>query len=37
MPLAVIDESWYSAVKSELLKRGIPITTSMLGFVRKEQ
>jgi hypothetical protein len=37
MPLDPIDESWLSAVKTELLKRGVPISSTALGFSVKEE
>ena len=37
MPLDPIDESWFSAVKTELLKRGIPVSSTALGFPVKEE
>ena len=37
MPLDPIDESWLSAVKIELLKRGIPVSSTVLGFPVKEE
>ena len=37
MPLDPIDESWLSAVKTELLKRGITVSSTTLGFPVKEK
>jgi hypothetical protein len=37
LPLDPIDESWFLAVKTELLKRGIPVSSTAFGFpVKKE-
>lgn len=35
MPLDPIDETWFSDVKSELLKRGITVSSNVLGFTQK--
>jgi hypothetical protein len=35
MPLDPIDETWFSDVKSELLKRGITVSSKVLGFTKK--
>jgi hypothetical protein len=35
MPLDPIDETWFSDVKSELLKRGITVSFRALGFTQK--
>jgi hypothetical protein len=35
MPLDPIDETWFSDVKSELLKRGITVSSKVLGFTQK--
>ena len=32
MPLDPMDESWLSAVKAELSKRGISVSTTAFGF-----
>jgi hypothetical protein len=37
MPLDPIDESWFSAVKAELLRRGIPVSSTAFGFPVKEE
>jgi hypothetical protein len=37
MPLDPIDETWFSDVKSELLKRGITVSSKVLGFTQKGQ
>ncbi len=37
MPVDLLDETWFSAVKAELLKRGIPITHTALGFTVKDE
>lgn len=37
MPLDPIDETWFSAVKAELLKRGIPISSTAFGFPVREE
>lgn len=35
MPLDPLDQGWFSAVKAELLKRGIPFSTTAFGFTQK--
>jgi hypothetical protein len=35
MPLDPIDETWFSAVKAELLRRGIAISSRAFGFTLK--
>ena len=37
MPLDPIDETWFSAVLAELLRRGIPVSSSAFGFPVKEE
>ena len=36
MPLDPIDETWFAAVKAELLRRGIAVSTTAFGFGLKE-
>jgi hypothetical protein len=36
MPLDPIDEAWFSALKTELLRRGIPVSCEAFGFPVKE-
>jgi hypothetical protein len=37
MPLDPIDEAWFSALKAELLRRGIPVSSTAFGFPVKEE
>lgn len=37
MPIDTFDESWFSAVKAELQKRGIPFSVRAYGFAMKEK
>ena len=37
MPLDPIDEAWFSAVKAELVRRGVPVASTAFGFAVKEE
>ena len=37
MPLDPIDETWFTAVRTELLKRGITVSSTVFGIVVKDK